>query len=71
MAVGQNIENMRRLAEEGDPAAQYNLGVMYANGEGVPTNYIRAYAWRNIAAASRHEDAIGNRSIVEQQITSA
>ena len=38
-------------AEAGDANAQYNLGVMYAKGEGVPEDYVRAYACYNIAAA--------------------
>ena len=28
----------RLVAEQGDSAAQYNLGVMYHNGQGVPLN---------------------------------
>ena len=31
--------------------AQYNLGAMYANGQGVPQDAVQAYAWLNIAAA--------------------
>ena len=30
------------LAEQGDVSAQFMLGVMYDNGEGVLTDYIRA-----------------------------
>ncbi len=29
------LREFRRLAGQGNPAAQYNLGVMYANGRGV------------------------------------
>jgi TPR repeat protein len=42
---------------------------MYARGEGVPKDYVTAYAWWNIAAASGQEKAIANRSRVEQQMT--
>ncbi len=31
----------RPLAEQGDADAQFNLGLMYANGEGVPQDYRR------------------------------
>jgi TPR repeat protein len=31
--------------------AQYNLGLMYAAGEGVPANSVKAYAWLSLAAA--------------------
>ena len=34
------------LAEQGDPDAQYNLGVMYRNGNGVPQDY-KAYPIHN------------------------
>ena len=36
-------ENIRARAEQGDASAQFNLGVMYANGEGVPQDYVQAH----------------------------
>ena len=30
---------------------------MYAEGKGVPQDYVQAYAWSNLAAAGGHEDA--------------
>ena len=30
----------RMAAEQGIASAQYNLGVMYANGQGVPQDYV-------------------------------
>ncbi|MCE2510634.1 MAG: sel1 repeat family protein [Alphaproteobacteria bacterium] len=33
------------LAAKGHSSAQYNLGRMYANGQGVPRNLIEAYKW--------------------------
>ena len=39
------------LAEQGDTFAQFNLGLMYYKGEGVPEDYVRAFAWFNLAAA--------------------
>ena len=33
------------FAQEGDAEAQYNLGLMYANGEGVPQDYAEAVKW--------------------------
>ena len=52
MAVGQapNFEDTLRLAEEGYSYAQYNLGVMYANGEGVPEDDAEALKWFRLAA---------------------
>ena len=33
------------LAEQGDAAAQFNLGVMYGNGRGVKQDYFEAVKW--------------------------
>ena len=37
-------------AEQGDEEAQYNLGLMYADGRGVRQDYVEAYAWISTAA---------------------
>ena len=52
------------LAEQGDADAQFNLGVMYANGRGVIQDNIYAHMWWNIAASSGDKDASKNRDIV-------
>ena len=46
--------------EQGLAEAQINLGSMYANGEGIPRDYVQAYAWWNIAAARGNEIAKKN-----------
>ena len=40
-----------RLAGNGDPRAQFFLGIMYAEGTGVPRDDRRAAHWLNLAAA--------------------
>jgi uncharacterized protein len=40
----------RSLADRGDADAQYNLGVMYNNGDGVPRDYVEAMKWHRKAA---------------------
>jgi TPR repeat protein len=40
----------RPLAEHGNAIAQYNLGVMYYKGEGVPQSYPNAVFWYRHAA---------------------
>ena len=45
-----DIEALRRAADQGDADAQYNLGVMYSNGEGVPQDFTQAMAWYRQAA---------------------
>ena len=41
------------LAEQGLTAAQYNLGIMYANGQGVLQDYKDAVKWCRLAAKLR------------------
>jgi len=45
------------LAEQGLPEAQYNLGVMYRNGHGVPEDYVAAAKWCKKAAEQGHAPA--------------
>lgn len=40
----------RLAAEQGRPKAQFNLGVMYDDGDGVPENDIEAVKWYRLAA---------------------
>ena len=41
----------RPLAELGNAAAQFNVGLMYDNGQGVPQDYAAAVKWYRLAAA--------------------
>ena len=41
-------------AEQGDAKAQYNLGVIFANGKGVPKNDSKAVKWYRKAAEQGH-----------------
>lgn len=40
----EDMESIRRLADQGYAPAQYYLGVMYLNGEGVPQDYKDIFA---------------------------
>ena len=53
------VEAIRLAAEEGDASAQFNLGVMYANGEGVPQDYAEAVRWYRLATDQGHSSAQG------------
>ncbi|QLB21552.1 hypothetical protein A6B43_08445 [Vespertiliibacter pulmonis] len=44
MALSPPLEEIKQAAEQGDAKAQYNLGVAYDNGQGVPQSYIEAKA---------------------------
>ena len=53
----QDIEQLRKDAEQGDATAQYNLGVMYAEGQGVPQDYQQAVNWFRKAAEQGYASA--------------
>jgi TPR repeat protein len=54
----------KRSAEQGDPLAQVNLGVMYHNGQGVPKNYREAARWYRKAAEQGNATAQLNLGIM-------
>ena len=41
------MREFRLLAEQGDASAQFMLGLMYANGQGVPQGYAEAVMVNN------------------------
>ncbi len=48
------------LAEQGDAEAQFNLGVMYDKGQGVPQDYAQAAKWYRKAAEQGNDEAQNN-----------
>ena len=58
-----------QAAEQGDADAQLNLGVMYANGKGVPQDFILAHMWFNLAAAQGDARARKNSDKVASRMT--
>ena len=61
----------RKSAEQGDAGAQYNLGLMYAKGQGVLQDNVYAHMWWNIAGSTRVAIAIKNRDIVAKKMTAS
>jgi len=49
--------------------AQFNLGLMYANGHGVPQDYALAHMWFNLSGSNGNKMAVRNRNIVEKKMT--
>jgi TPR repeat protein len=47
----------RPLADQGLAVGQFNLGLMYDNGQGVPRNYAEAMKWYRLAADQERADA--------------
>ncbi len=48
------LREWRPLAEQGNAVAQYNLGLMYARGHGVPQDFAKALQWWSMAAEQGH-----------------
>ena len=55
-----DFDATKSLAEQGDAFFQWNLGVMYDNGEGVPENDAEAVKWYRLAAEQGDADAQSN-----------
>lgn len=55
-------------AEQGHALAQFNLGVMYARGQGVSVDYVIAYMWFN-SVAEGNEKARENEEIMVKLMT--
>ncbi len=51
------LHEFQILAEQGDAGAQFNLGVMYSLGQGVPQDDAEAVKWYTLAAEQGHADA--------------
>ena len=52
------------LAEQGNAKAQYNLGVMYDKGQGVPQDYKEAVKWFRLSAEQGDEIAQYNLGLM-------
>jgi S1-C subfamily serine protease len=59
----------RKAAEQNDAPAQYLLGRSYAEGQGVPKDYVEAYRWCLLASAKGYEDAKSVVSWLEDRMT--
>ena len=54
----------RPLAEQGNDGAQFDLGFMYDNGDGVPRDYQEAIAWYRRAADQGNDRAQYNLGLM-------
>ena len=63
---------LMRLAEQGDANAQYNLGVMYDLGEGVPEDDKAAFQGGVEKVVTLDKEYVqNNKKIIQQQLTKA
>ena len=58
------LRQFRALAEEGHAGAQFYLGLMYGEGEGVPEDDIQAVSWYRKAAEQGDADAQFNLGVM-------
>ncbi len=58
------LDSVKKAAAQGDGGAQYNLGLRYAQGQGVAQDYAEAIKWFRLAAAQGHAKAQYNLGIV-------
>ena len=58
------LQEWRPLAEQGHADAQFNLGIMYDNGDGVSQDYAEAVKWYQLAAEQGDAYAQGNLGIM-------
>ena len=61
---GEALRIFRTLADRGNARAQFNLGIMYANGHGVVQNDEQALKWYHLAAGQKDPDAQNNIGIM-------
>ena len=54
------LREWRPLGEQGNAVAQFFLGFMYGDGQGVPHDYAEAVKWYRRAAEQDHADAQNN-----------
>lgn len=63
--LADNLPLWQRMAENGSANAQFNLGAMYDNGDGVPEeNDAEAAKWYRLAADQGHVDAQFNLGVM-------
>jgi TPR repeat protein len=48
---------LKAAAEQSNVSAQFSLGILYFNGDGVPKNPVEAKKWLGLAASKGHPSA--------------
>ncbi len=55
---------LKQQSQLANSESQHLLGLFYVQGRGVPQNFVRAYAWFSVAAATGHGPALASRDAV-------
>ncbi len=61
------LREFRPLAEQGHAGAQFYLGFMYKNGDGVPQDYKEALKWYNLSVEQGYAEAQANLGVMYAQ----
>ena len=64
LTVASDLDSLEAAAEQGVADAQFNLGVMYGNGRGVPQNHTEAVRWYRLAAEQGVAEAQSNLGVM-------
>lgn len=64
-------ERVLQEARRGNVDAQYAMGLIFAEGRGVPLDLVKAYAWLTVAVLRGDRDAVTLRNIVGSQMSDA
>ena len=62
--VAQDINTLKQQAQKGSAQAQFNLGWMYLNGQGVPQDDVQAVKWTRLAADQGNASAQFNLGVM-------
>ena len=68
-AMFGNLGRCESAAEEGEVQAQFDLGLMYANGLGLPQDLIQAYRWISLSSTAGNAAASDLQKQLAQQMT--
>ncbi len=63
------FEQFEKLARSGSTDAQFNVGIMYAEGRGMTQDFVRGYMWLTIAATTGDPEAVRNRDLIAQKMS--
>lgn len=71
--VGAHIDSFvadcRTQAEAGIAESQYDLGILYSTGQGLPLDYVAAHQWFNLAALRGVPEARDLRADLADQMS--
>ncbi len=65
------LHEWQPLADRGIAEAQFNVGVLYHKGRGVPQDFVQAYKWYNLAATYGEKRGAEARDALAKQMTPA